>query len=451
MLGKRSDSLAPQLVPLVTALGSLAAVALAWTAGAPAPVLLALAALPLALVYSYRAALPALTVLLVLRALLDDSGNQLITGGIAVALVGLGVVVLGREPRWVAPSVALALYLGVSAWAGAGAHGGDYTYPEALRTLSGAAVVVVAVKAPGRPSVRSVAHVVQAVALVPALLAIFQFATGTGSINNGAMRASGTLAHENSAAMLFALANLATFALVLDSKRHRWLHLGLLGVFLGAQVSTGSIGGLVAALVMVIAYLSSAAVRRADRTILSIIGVGLAVYAAVTSQVGAQRLAEYTGGSSEETSFAWRVQAWGEVLAFWRANPVWGNGIGSTAAPTVLGGAIPHNEYVRLLAELGLVGLGLTLVAGILLARSLVRAGRTSPYPAAGALALATLTGMAVNALAANTMLYSVSFYVSLFVMGSCWRLVQGEQASEDPGEITHRWDTGHVPEVTTR
>lgn len=456
--GTLAEAAARLAVPSAITLGTFAVVALAWRADAPPVVLVGIALLPLALLFSYRAALPLLALVLVARALLDDVGNQLVTGGMAVVIVALAVVVLGRSPTWVAPFLALTAYLLVSAWAGAPAHGGSHTYPEALRTISCAAVVVVAAKAPGRLTVRSIAHVVQAVALGPALLALFQTATGTAGINSGAMRASGTLAHENSAAMLFALANLATFALLLDSRRRRWLHAGLLAVFLAAQVATGSIGGLVAAVVMVLTYLSSAAVRRADRVILATLGVGLAIYAATTSRVGAERLAEYSG-SSDETSLSWRVQAWGHVLDFWRANPVWGNGIGSTTSPNVLGGNIPHNEYVRLLAEIGVIGLVLVIVGGVLVARSLARSGRTSTYPAASALALAALAGTAVNALAANTMLYSVSFYTTLFVIGSCWRVSReaphpgpgDEQAGEDVARIGRRRATEPGQTVTNR
>lgn len=446
--------LAPYVTPTALVLGASLGIFVAWRADASPVVILAIAALPLALLFSYRAALGALTVILVARALLDDVGNQLVTGGLAAAVVALAIVVLGRSPTWVPAFFALAAYVIVSAWAGAGAHGASFTYAEALRSISCAAVVVVAAKAPGRPTVRSVAHVTQAIALVPALLAIFQAATGTASVNNGAMRASGTLAHENSAAMLFALANLATFVLLLDSRRRRWLHAGLLGVFLTAQIATGSIGGLVAAVVMALTYLTSSAVRRADRVLLSTLGLALAVYAATTSRVGAQRLAEYSQSSGEETSLAWRVQAWEHVLAFWRSNPVWGNGIGSTTSPTVLGGHIPHNEYVRLLAELGVVGLAGILVVTALTARSLVRSGRVSSTPAASAFALATLAGLAVNALAANTMMYTVAFCTALYIVGACWRIshqTEGDQTGEDLARIERRWATAPGQTPTNR
>ena len=451
--GSARARLADRAVPLVVvALAGIAVVGGLWW-GLPPVVLLALAAAPLALLYAYRAALPLLVVALVARSVLDNAGNQLVTGGIAVGIIGLAVVVLVRTPGWTAPVIAIAGFLFASAFAGAGVHGGEHTYPEALRLLSCLGVVVVVVNAPGHLTLRRVAHAIQAVALVPALLAILQFVTGTGGLNNGAMRSAGTLAHSNSAAVLFALANLATFALVLDSNRRRWAHAGLLGMFLAAQISTGSIGGLVTLVVMVCVYLASSAVRRADRVLLGLLGVALGVYAASISRVGAERFAEYSSDNTETTSLAWRVHAWGSVLGAWRRNPVLGNGVGTSESDLILAGNIPHNEYVRLLAETGLVGLAVVVALGVWLAVRLRSRMRSARYPAAAAFGLAVLTGLAVNALAANTMLYSVSFYLALFAIGACWRI--SAEAAPAPGEDVApnggRWVTDPLPKSPTR
>lgn len=421
--------LAERAVPLVLTGGALAGVAAAWWFGAPEVVLLALAAAPLALLYSYRLALPALELALVARALLDGAGSPLVTGGLALAVVALAVVVLARTPGWTAPVLAVTAYLFLSAFAGSGAHGGEHTYTEALRLVSCLSVVVVTVNAPARFDLWHVARTVQLVSLAPALLAVWQLATGTGALNNGAVRSYGTLAHANSAAALFALANLATFALLLAGRR-RWLDAGLLGLFLVAQISTGSIGGLVTAVVMATTYLASSAVRRADRVLLGAAGVLLGVYAATTSRVGAQRIAEYTGDSGRDTSLEWRIQAWGNVMNAWREQPVFGHGVGATQSPTILAGHIPHNEYVRILAETGVVGLALVLGLGLWLAGRLRRAREGAP----AALGLAVLTGLAVNALAANTLLYSVSTYTALFVLAACWRLSRGEVPAPNGG-----------------
>ena len=95
--------LAPYVTPTALVLGASLGIFVAWRADASPVVILAIAALPLALLFSYRAALGALTVILVARALLDDVGNQLVTGGLAAAVVALAIVVLGRiggTPTW---------------------------------------------------------------------------------------------------------------------------------------------------------------------------------------------------------------------------------------------------------------------------------------------------------------------------------------------------------------
>ena len=110
--------LAPYVTPTALVLGASLGIFVAWRADASPVVILAIAALPLALLFSYRAALGALTVILVARALLDDVGNQLVTGGLTAAVVALAIVVLGRSPTWVPAFFALAAYVIVSAWAG---------------------------------------------------------------------------------------------------------------------------------------------------------------------------------------------------------------------------------------------------------------------------------------------------------------------------------------------
>lgn len=448
--GSVRATLADRAVPLaVVTLAGLGVAAGLW-AGLPPVVLLALAAAPLALLFSYRAALGILVVALVARAVLDNAGNQLVTGGIAAGVIALAIVVLVRTPGWAAPVLAIVAALFGSAFAGAGAHGGENTYTEALRLVSCLGVVVVAVNAPGRLTLRRVAHVVQAVALVPAVLAVQQFATGTGGLNNGVMRSAGSLAHPNSAAVLFALAAFSTFALLLDSARRRWVHAGLLATFLVAQVSTGSIGGLVTLVVMVVVYLGSAAVRRADRILLGLLGLALGAYAATTSRVGAARLAEYSSDNTEGTSLDWRIHAWANVLGAWRRNPVLGNGIGATQSDSIIEGNIPHNEYVRLLAETGVVGLAVVVGVGLWFALRLRARMRSATYPAAAAFGLAIITGLAVNSLAANTMLYSVPFYVALFAVGACWRITRPREG-EDLALNGGRWVTDPMAKSPTR
>lgn len=426
-------TVADAAVPLLLVGGCLVAVAALWLLGMPEPVVLAAAAAPLALLVGYRAPVAALVTLLVLRTLLDDVGNQAVTGGIAVAVIGLAALVAPRSTRWLAPAALVATCSFASAWAGAGTHGADTTYPEALRVLSAGAVVVVAAYGPTRLGLPGARGVVQLAGVVPAVMAVVQWATGTGPVNNGVMRSTGTLAHPNSAAALFALCVLVTFSVLVERRTGRALQLALLGTFLAALVSTGSIGGFTATLAMCVVYLFSRAVRRADRIALGVVGLAAVAYAAVASPVGAGRLEEYSGGSSDETSLEWRLQAWETVLAAWRRHVALGNGLGSTQANTILVGNIPHNEYVRLLAEIGVVGLAAVVVCAVLFARAIARRARTSQVPSAASLAHAVLAGTAVNALAANSMLYTSSFYLTLFLLASCWRATASPPPAPPP------------------
>jgi O-antigen ligase len=249
-----------------------------------------------------------------------------------------------------------------------------------------------------------------------------------------------SLAHPNSAAMLFALVNLVTFARVVQGGAGTVRQVALLALFLVAQASTGSLGGIAAMIVMILVYLFARPVRRADRIALTTAGLGIGAAILLSSRIGTERLTEFVQPApNKENSFEWRVAAWGDVLAAWRRHVLLGNGLGSTLAETIVAGNIPHNEYVRLLAEVGLVGFLATIAIALAVAGSIARRAHRSARPQAAALALAALAGTAVNALAANTMLYSASFYVTMLIVGGCWRILR-----ETPTDPAVGVDVGH-------
>ncbi|KQT02334.1 O-antigen ligase family protein [Cellulomonas sp. Leaf395] len=416
-------AMADRLVPTVV-VGLTAALVLAgWVGGLPPIVLVAFATIPLVIVFGFRLSLVGLGVLLVGRALIDDLGGATATAGIAAAVIGLSVLVLVRSPSWPARVIAIAAALFASAAAGAATFGAAETYGEAVRVLSLVAVAVITINAPGRVTFGSVTGLVQWVGLVPALYALVQLATGTGTYIDGALRASGTLAQANSAAVLFALCNIATFARLLSGTGRRWLNGGLMVLFLGAQLATASIGGFATAIAMMLVYLLVEAGRRMHRIVLGLMALALAVVMALNSKVGAERLTEYTGGV-QDTSLGWRLQAWEKVLAVWRERPVFGNGLGATTSGIILQ-SIPHNEYVRLLAEVGVIGLAATILLAVWYAVAMIRRLLAGAPRAVCALALSVLAGTAVNCLAANTILYTVAFMTTVYVLSACWRIAR--------------------------
>ena len=196
-------------------------------------------------------------------------------------------------------------------------------------------------------------------------------------------------------------------------------------LFLAAQLGTASIGGFATVLAMMLVYLLVEAGRRVHRIVLGLMALALAVVMALNSKVGAERLTEYTGGGSvDDTSLGWRFQAWEKVLAVWHEHPVFGNGLGATTSGIILH-TIPHNEYVRLLAEVGVVGFTATVLLAVWYAVAMIRRLRAGAPRAVCALALAVLAGAVVNALAANTILYTVSFMTSVYVLAACWRIAR--------------------------
>ena len=401
------------------------AVGAAMWAHVPEPLVLTLAAVPILVVLGARHALVAIPLVIALRALVDNIGQQIITAGVAAALIGLALLVGWRSAAWLLVLLGASAYLLLSAASGADAFGAAVTYGATLRLLGAVAIVVVVANAPGRITTIGIARSVQLIGIVPALVALFQYVTGTGIYAEGILRASGTLAQANSAAVLFALCNVTSFALLMARAPRRALNLTLFAVFLAAQLATGSVGGALTCLVMIVVHLLTLRSTRAERVILSLLGIALVAYLTATSEVGSQRLGQYIGPNanpfSGTNSLGWRFEAWAKVLDAWQVHPAFGNGIGATQAGVILN-TIPHNEYVRLLAEMGVFGLGVVLVLclgyGVRMLRALHRSADFGP-----SLALAVLAGSLVNAIAANTMLYSVSFYTTMFILTGCWRV----------------------------
>ncbi|QTE28900.1 O-antigen ligase family protein [Pengzhenrongella sicca] len=411
------------------------AVALAGVAGLPTVLIYVLAAAPILVVVGSRYALVILAAAIGVRALVDNAG-QLATGGIAVALIGLALLVSWRASSWLLVLFGISGFLVLSALYGAPRFGAAVTFGEAVRLISALSVVLITINVSGRFTAFQLARIVQLVGFIPALVAIYQLITGTGSQIDGLNRAAGTLAQSNPAAALFALCNLATFALLLARAPRRGLNIAFLLVFVAAQAATGTISGVVTFLVMALVYVFTLRHARIERVLLAVVGVALVAYLAAQSDVGQSRLAEFTGPGadplSKENSLGWRIEAWGKVLDSWRQHPIFGNGVGATRGDIILVGNIPHNEYVRILAENGVVGLAFVLgAAAVFGARMLRTIGRTTDV--APSFALAVLAGTFVNAIAANTFLYSTTFYLTLFVLAGCWRLANEPAPAADP------------------
>ncbi|MDQ7878361.1 O-antigen ligase family protein [Microbacterium sp. QXD-8] len=356
---------------------------------------------------------------------LQVAGNPL-SGVLGILILGLGIASGIRGWRGFIPVLALGGVLFVSSQS-ALLFDAD-AISEYIRLMSVIAVFVIVANLRSRPGPRAVVTVIQLTALTSAVFSLIQFATGGGLVVDGVLRATGTMAHPNSAALLYCMAISASVIAYFELGRRR-LDLVVAAVLFVALLSTGSVGGIVALAAMLCAYiLLSPRVARNVR-----IGVPVLAAAGVIgfllSPLGAERVSEFvsldlSGASGERNSLEWRIGRWQDVLTYWEQSPIFGVGYGAAAGGALLNGYPPHNEYVRAIVELGLLGIVVIAILIVATLRALRRVARTGE--AAGALAtlgIAMLGGMLVNAIAENTFMYSVPGYLlAVTIASALWR-----------------------------
>lgn len=118
------------------------------------------------------------------------------------------------------------------------------------------------------------------------------------------------------------------------------------------------------------------------------------------SGMGAESLLSDPGQAVEHLHGSGRFSAWSGILTqFFYPSPLVGSGIGATQNfyYSQIGGGLGviHSEYVRLLAEVGLVGLSLFVIAMLVYIYRLLGAYRRAPRSDAGKYALAAIGGVA--------------------------------------------------------
>jgi O-antigen ligase len=214
-------------------------------------------------------------------------------------------------------------------------------------------------------------------AIVPIALSFYQGATGNGTlVVDGVSRARGSFVHPNDLA--FYSAQLVVMGAALYphvSRRIRPALFALLLACSGALLLTYSRGNWLAAMtgLMVVGAIQS------RKLIFAIAIVVLVVFLAVPSvahritSVNEQRTARGTAGNT----LVWRVDYWRELLAFGTKNPVTGIGMKMTEYSTD-SSRPPHNDFLKVYLEAGIVGLIAYLAVLVTLARAAFSALRTS-------------------------------------------------------------------------
>ncbi len=384
---------------------------------------------------------PFLGAMLFVRVLNDDrsapdsrhSGSLNLSGVIAVLFILLAVGLLLRRRRGMVPTVVAGVWLCVWTAIALNTSGASTeTLREGVREVSVLALAVIVYNARGAVNVPTAARLVQLIGFAPAILALYQLATHTGKLVANNIRANGTFAHPNSAAMFFAIAATASLWLYLDSGKRRSDAL-LVTLFAAALVATFSIDGLLTLAAMLVTF--GALHTGSFRVKL----VPCAIAAAVVlvffaTPLGSQRVAGESSTSlaaadrgETTSSLDTRLYRWKTLLPEWEKSPVVGRGLGTTTttestAKNRLNYLLPHNEYLRYLVETGVVGLMILLASLTMLILRFFRMRKIDGTLGAGtlnapALGLAVIAGCLVNSLADNTLLNSPTCYAAALIV----------------------------------
>ena len=382
---------------------------------------------------------PSLGLLLLVRILTDNlaggdsrhSSSVNLSAAIAGLYILLAVGLLLRHHRAVGPAIVAALWLSVWTIVATKSHGAStLTVREGVREASIVALAVIVFNSQGRLTVPLVTRLIQLAGIASGLVALYQLATHGGQLVGGQMRSNGTFSQPNDAAVFFALPTMGSVWRYVNCGR-RWLDACFATIFAAAAISTFSLGGLACLLAMLVAF---GLLRPGSaRLKLGFCAVAVLIVAAfLATPLGAERLASESstnlsaagGHGQSETSLGWRFFKWRTLLPEWEAAPLMGQGLGTTItsegnANDRSAGLAPHNEPLRYLVETGAVGVATLFLALVYLLRRLARRRRLPGTSEVGTLGMAIVLGLLVNAIAANTLLYTPAVYAAALTVAA--------------------------------
>jgi putative inorganic carbon (HCO3(-)) transporter len=272
-------------------------------------------------------------------------------------------------------------------------------------------------------------------AVAPLAAAALQIARGgAGLTAEGIGRIDGTFLHPNPFAAYLSLLLILGVALFPHMDRRWKVALAGLSLACGAVlVSTYARGAWIAAFagLLMVAFLQG-------RRLLWLMGAAVLVVAIFIPSVKL-RVSDLTEARSESgapaNSLAWRIEYWKGALEL-QDNPLFGIGLREVELSEEAAKA-PHNDFVRVYVEMGLVGLGTYLwLLGALFLQAR-RAYREAAPGVARGLAVAflgSLTAIVVLSIAANVVsqLVILWYFAAILVLASAAAQLTGEVGSAD-------------------
>ncbi len=301
-----------------------------------------------------------------------------------------------------------------------------------MREASIVAAFMIVYNSRGALSVAVVTRIVQLIGTASAIVALYQFATGTGMLIGGELRAHGTLVHPDAAAVFFAIAATASFWRYFELGRRR-SDLLLGAICAAGTIVTFSLAGLGGFLVM-LAVLGAMRPAPLQAKLQAAALAALILAAFLATPLGSERISEATStkisteSQLNNSSLGWRFHTWGVLIRDWQKDPLIGKGLGISeregTAEQQSEVNVPHNEYLRYLVDTGvigilLLGLGIAALIRALLARLRSFGPSGAAARSAAALALAIVAGCLVDALASNTFSNTTNGYAIAMIVAA--------------------------------
>lgn len=290
-------------------------------------------------------------------------------------------------------------------------------FEEVIRTLSIFSIFAIARSIVDKTDALNLASAISSVGVFSALFSIWQFLTNAGMQIEGIYRSPGLMAHPNSAALLYGSSIILLLTIEVSSPS--FIRFTKITILIFALIFTFSVSGI---LITILGFLLQDRFKgKARKTSLFEFLLYCAAFFAAFKFFPqlSERANTYTQTNKFQTqtegnSLEWRFARWQEIINYWEKAPFFGQGYGSTTNGAMLSGYMPHNEYIRVLVEVGLIGLVLASIAVVVLYTRLRSKNQTSFTICAKTLVLMS----AISALTENTFLYTVHAYILAAIIG---------------------------------
>lgn len=273
---------------------------------------------------------------------------------------------------------------------------------QLIKLLNYAAFYMVGVTLAHRIGVRKMFAIIAGSLVIPSIFGIYQFIAPTADIvSEIGNRLHGTFAHPNAFAFTLVLAVVSTITLFTTARASRmlWVVLGVtfFTMLLLTYTRSAWVGIASAGLIWLFGYYRKLILPTIAVLALIVFSFpALATYTQNSFGIHLEdtSLVKRAGISEDESteSFAWRTRTWKETLpAVWE-RPITGHGIGTfplvrqrfIGFETDLRALEAHNDYLRLVVEIGIVGLVLYLLLFTrivrLLMHRLTHSAQAQPY-----------------------------------------------------------------------